>query len=165
MKKYLPLLFAVFPLFLGFVIHQKSLPVLPSDSNTWFSGSGLCVLCHDTHDVAMRDSDGNDVSPVSQWRSTMLANASKDPFWLAKVKHEGLENPSHQEGLENVCTRCHAPMGMINAFMNNEGNYTLEQLSQDVVGQDGLSCTVCHQISDFSSPELSGVFEISRFTN
>ncbi len=161
MKKLLPFLFAAFPLLLGFVIHQRSLPVLPSDSNTWFSGSGLCVLCHDTHPTAMRDSEGNDVSPVSQWRSTMLANASKDPFWLAKVKHEGLVNPSHQEGLENTCTRCHAPMGMMNAFMNESGNYTLDQLSDDVIGKDGISCTVCHQVSNFNFPEFSGVFEIN----
>jgi hypothetical protein len=161
MKKLLPVLISVLPLLFGFVIHHKSLPVLPSDSNTWFSGSGLCVTCHNTHPVAMRDAEGNDVSPVSLWRSTMLANASKDPFWLAKVRHEGLENPSHQEGLENVCTRCHAPMGMINAFMNDSGNYTLDQLSEDVIGQDGISCTVCHQVSDFNSPEFSGVFEIN----
>jgi hypothetical protein len=35
----------------------------------------------------------------------MLANASKDPFWRAKVKHEGLEKPSNGniwiDGLEN----------------------------------------------------------------
>jgi cytochrome c553 len=73
-------------------------------------------MCHSTNDFALRDSQGNDVSPVARWRSTMLANSAKDPFWKAKVKRERLENPSHSDALENVCTRCHAPMGMVNAF-------------------------------------------------
>ena len=162
MKKLLPFAFVMIPLLFGFISHLKQLSELPGDSNTWFSGSGLCVMCHDSHDIAMRDSDGHDVSPVSQWRSTMLANASKDPFWRAKVRHEGLVNPSHKEGLENVCTRCHAPMGMINAFMNESGDYTLAQLDNDDIGKDGISCTVCHQIDDFSSPAFSGTFDINR---
>ena len=155
MKKGLPFLIVMIPLVFGFTSHLMQKNQLPSGSNNWFSSSGVCVLCHDTHSIALRDDSGNDVSPVSQWRSTMLANASKDPFWRAKVKHEGLENPSHKEGLENVCTRCHAPMGMINAFMNAAGNYTLEHLYQDELGKEGISCTVCHQISDFSDPAFS----------
>lgn len=131
MKIKVAYLLILVPLVFGFVRHLAQVPSLPDDSNTWFSTSGRCDLCHNTHDVAMRDTDGNDVSPVSQWRSTMLANASRDPFWLAKVKHEGLENPAHKEDLENVCTRCHAPMGMVNAFMNASGNYTLSHLAAD----------------------------------
>lgn len=61
----------------------------------------------------------------------MLANASKDPFWKAKVKHEGIENPAHKNALENTCTRCHAPMGMMNAFLNVSGDYTLDNLKAD----------------------------------
>lgn len=134
---------------------------LPNKSNTWFSSSGVCVLCHSTSDFALRDSEGNDVSPITRWRSTMLANSAKDPFWKAKVRHEGLENPSHKEALENVCTRCHAPMGMVNAFLNVSGYYTLNDLKKDELGKDGVSCTVCHQINDFSSPLFSGNFGIN----
>ncbi len=160
-KKLLPFIIVLVPLALGFVGHLKQNLLLPPDSNTWFSASGTCVMCHDTHAIALRDLSGNDVAPVAQWRSTMLANASKDPFWRAKVKHEGLENPSHKEGLENVCTRCHAPMGMINAFINASGNYTLDDLYEDNLGKDGISCTVCHQINDFSDNRFSGHFGIN----
>ncbi len=160
-NKVLPVYFIIATLLLSFTVYQLLIPVLPNDSNTWFSASGKCTQCHNTNATALRDNSGNDVSPVSQWRSTMLANASKDPFWRAKVKHEGLENPGHKEGLENVCTRCHAPMGMINAFMNSSGDYTLERLYQDEPGKDGISCTVCHQINDFSSQEFSGKFKIN----
>ncbi len=160
-QRYLPFLLSAVPFLFGYVTYLKQNPELPAGSNTWFSGSGLCVLCHDTHAVALRDASGIDVSPVSQWRSTMLANASKDPFWRAKVRHEGLENPSHKEALENVCTRCHAPMGMINAFMNETGNYTFDQLYRDDIGKDGISCTVCHQVDNFHFPEFSGNFTIN----
>ncbi len=118
-------------------------------------------MCHNTSDFALRDQAGNDVSPVARWRSTMLANSSKDPFWKAKVKHEGIENPAHKEALENVCTRCHAPMGMVNALLAGEEEYTLEHLHDDPMGKDGISCTLCHQINDFSSPSFSGNFGIN----
>ena len=32
--------------------------------------------------------NGLDVSPVTYWRSTMMGNASKDPFWRAVVAEE-----------------------------------------------------------------------------
>ncbi len=134
---------------------------LPVDSNHWFTASGGCVLCHSTSTYSMLDSEGNDVSPIARWRGTMLANASKDPFWKAKVKHEGLVNPQHREVLENVCTRCHAPMGMLNAFLTHGNFYTLDSLANDPLGKDGISCTLCHQIDDFSSPDFSGNFTIN----
>jgi len=67
-------------LFSGYLLVNQE---LPAKSNTWFISSGACVLCHSTSDFASRDSQGNDVSPIARWRSTMLANASKDPFWKA----------------------------------------------------------------------------------
>ncbi|MCA1759759.1 MAG: hypothetical protein LC658_08305, partial [Bacteroidales bacterium] len=145
-------------LFSGYLVVNQE---LPAKSNTWFTSSGACVLCHSTSDFASRDSQGNDVSPVARWRSTMLANSSKDPFWKAKVKHEGIVNPSHSDALENVCTRCHAPMGMLNAFLTSGDYYTLDNLKNDDLGKDGVSCTVCHQINDFSSPLFSGNFGIN----
>jgi hypothetical protein len=134
---------------------------LPKQSNTWFSTAGACLPCHDTHVTASRDKLGNDVSPVSSWRSTMLANASKDPFWQAKVKQEGIENPAHKSALENVCTRCHAPMGMINALLTTSVPYSMDNLKNDNMGKDGISCTLCHQINGFSSPLFSGNFDLN----
>ncbi len=142
----------------GFVLMMQE---LPDKSNTWFSAAGACVLCHSTSEFALRDSRGDDVSPVARWRSTMLANSSKDPFWKAKVKHEGLVNPAHKDALENVCTRCHAPMGMLNALFASSAVYNMDSLARDEIGKDGVSCTLCHQINDFNSPLFSGHFEIN----
>ena len=148
-------------LFLILVPFVSNAQTLPTTYNDWFAGSGVCQTCHNTSDFALKDSQGTDVAPVMQWRSTMLANASKDPFWKAKVKHEGIENPAHKNALENTCTRCHAPMGMMNAFLNVSGDYTLDNLKADNLGKDGISCTLCHQIDDFSSPLFSGNFGIN----
>jgi hypothetical protein len=142
----------------SFKIHSQT---LPKQSNTWFSTAGACQPCHDTHATASRDRLGNDVSPVSLWRSTMVANSARDPFWQAKVKHEGIENPAHKGALENVCTRCHAPMGMINALLTASGPYSMDNLKNDNMGKDGISCAVCHQINGFSSPLFSGNFDIN----
>jgi hypothetical protein len=154
----IPLIAFTFLISTSYLLYIQQLPV---KTNTWFSGSGVCETCHSTNTKTLRDNQGNDVSPVSHWRSTMLANASKDPFWKAKVKHEGIENSAHKDALENVCTRCHAPMGMVNALLTTQDVYNLDVLQNDDLGKDGISCTLCHQIDDFSSPLFSGNFHIN----
>ena len=59
----------------------------------YFSGSGICALCHSS----LTDEAGNDVSNDAQWRSTMMANASKDPLWQAKISSEVAQNPHVQD--------------------------------------------------------------------
>jgi hypothetical protein len=76
-NKILPAYLIIATLLLSFTGYQLLIPVLPNDSNTWFSASGKCTQCHNSNATALRDNSGNDVSPVSQWRSTMLANATK----------------------------------------------------------------------------------------
>ena len=49
-----------------------------------FSGSGVCAFCHSR----LSDEAGNDVSNDAHWRSTMMANAAKDPLWQAKISAE-----------------------------------------------------------------------------
>ena len=44
--------------------------------------------------------DAWDVNPTDSWRSSLMANSAKDPFWRAKVAHEVAVNPSHQAELE-----------------------------------------------------------------
>lgn len=62
---------------------------LPAGYNDLFAGSGECVLCHEN----LVNLAGESVSITDDWRSSMMANASKDPFWRAKVSHESLANP------------------------------------------------------------------------
>lgn len=115
--------------------------------NESFAASGTCVQCHgfDTAQLASVDPLGNDINVVDDWRSTLMANSAKDPFWRAKVAHEVLVNPSHQQELEDKCTSCHAPLGHFNAKMLGQEHYSMAELLLDSVALDGVSCLACHQ--------------------
>ena len=76
-----------------------------------FVGSGLCVMCHE----ALVDSTGADVSITNDWRSTMMANAAKDPAWRAKVASETARNPALKDVIEKKCAKCHTPMAVTQA--------------------------------------------------
>lgn len=122
---------------------------LPTGMNSIFAASGECENCHGTagngpNTTALQDANGKDVSPVADWKATMMANSAKDPFWRAKVTHEGLVNPAHKTVLETTCTKCHAPNGAFNAIHNGQPHYTIADLEQDSIGLDGTSCTSCH---------------------
>lgn len=77
-----------------------------------FSGSGNCALCHSR----LTDEAGNDVSNDAQWRSTMMANAAKDPLWQAKISSEVDRNPHVQDVIEEKCSRCHMGMARYQAM-------------------------------------------------
>lgn len=121
---------------------------LPIDQNTYFTGSGACEGCHGLDEIppvlANHDANGIDVNAVDMWRSTMMANSAKDPFWRAKVSHEVAVNPSHQTALEDKCTSCHAPMGRYDKFLSVGGHYSILEMTMDPVALDGVSCLACH---------------------
>lgn len=121
---------------------------LPTDSNTYFIGSGACNGCHGLDDIppvlANHTADGVDVNPVDSWRSTMMANSAKDPFWRAKVSHEVAVNPGHQAELEDKCTSCHAPMGRYEKALTVGGHYSIAEMVMDPIAMDGVSCVACH---------------------
>ena len=119
---------------------------LPTETSILFRGSGNCVLCHESDGNAMTW-NGSDVSPIFYWRSTMMGNSSKDPLWRAMVAEEVHNFPQIQELIEKTCLRCHSPMGYTEAFFNGDTTYSMAQLRQDPLANDGVSCTVCHQIN------------------
>lgn len=128
---------------------------LPEGYNDLFAGSGECLLCHNS----MTNAQGDSIGILNDWRSTMMANSSKDPFWRAKVSHETQVNPAHAEALEDVCTRCHAPAGHFNAHFIGSPFYSIEEMAADPLALDGGNCTVCHQIMQEILGNHSGVIE------
>lgn len=122
---------------------------LPTQTSNIFSGSGNCQLCHEPgppNNNALRDVNGNDISPVTLWRSTMMGNAAKDPLWQAKVTAEVTAHPQYQDFIEDKCTTCHAPLGRTEAHYNGAQYYSLQEMQNDPLAMDGVSCTSCHQI-------------------
>ncbi len=127
---------------------------LPTETSSLFRGSGNCVLCHESNGNAMTW-NGIDVSPISYWRSTMMGNSSKDPIWRAMVAEEAHNFPQLQEFIETTCLRCHSPMGYTEVFFNGDTTYSMAQLKQDPLANDGVSCTACHQIKPENFGEVS----------
>lgn len=118
---------------------------LPFGRTTLFAGSGLCEVCHSS-DGTVLTVNGIDVSSITYWRSTMMANSSKDPFWRAIVAEAVYKFPSHQQTIETNCTQCHSPMGHREAIFNGHKNYSIAEMKADPIANDGVSCAVCHQI-------------------
>jgi hypothetical protein len=129
-----------------------------------FSGSGNCGICHSR----LKDAQGNDVSIDSQWRSTMMANAAKDPFWQANVAEEVLEFPAITDVVQDACALCHMPAARTQAMASQKattvlGNGFLDAAnSLHEAAMDGNTCSVCHQIqaAGLGSAKSFGNFQI-----
>ncbi len=128
-----------------------------------FASSTFCAQCHLRGDsTTMTDGDGNDVSPIKLWRGSMMALATRDPFYLAVFEQEIAANPAETESIGVLCTRCHAPAGSIVAE-RNEPKLSFHEITSGsstnaAIGRDGITCSFCHQIRD------SALGEDSSFT-
>lgn len=135
-----------------------------------FSGSGNCSQCHD----GMTAEDGEDLSIVNSWQTTMMANSARDPFWKAKVASEVNRNPAHSEKIQGKCARCHMPMAHVEATFKNESTSIFDDGFLSPTNPhfneaaEGVSCTLCHQIEKTSvfgtGDATSGKFVIAEDT-
>src|SRR5574337_939662 len=109
------------------------LQTAPYDTNAYFATGGRCGGCHghDPNHISLirQGPDSTDVNIMDDWAGTMMANAAKDPLWRAKVSHEILVNPGLQIGIEDKCTRCHAPTGHFEAHYLGAPNYSMADLA------------------------------------
>ncbi len=128
---------------------------LPIDSNILFPTAKTCGGCHghDPIGFALVTTEGKDVNIYDDWRSTMMANSARDPFWRAKVSHEIMINPAHSIELQDKCTSCHAPAGNYQAKLKRHQEfYSIAEMYEDTLGLDGVTCQICHA----QAPELLG---------
>lgn len=119
---------------------------LIDDTSTLFSGSGNCAQCHVSNETVLRDSQGQDLTLATAWRSTIMANAARDPYWQAKVEVEASLYPALKDVVEDKCTTCHAPMARTQAVFDGAAGFSLAETNGNPLGLDGVSCTLCHQI-------------------
>ena len=135
-----------------------------------FHMADRCMACHN-HLTA---SSGEDVSIGFDWRSSMMGNAGRDPYWMAAVRRETLDHPQATDALEDKCTVCH--LGMARTQSVAEGGQGRAFENYPVIGtggpypdlaRDGVSCTVCHQIQDLklgSKESFTGGYSIDTST-
>jgi hypothetical protein len=114
-----------------------------------FQTSDRCFACHNT----LSTSHGEDISIGFAWRASMMANSARDPYWQAGVRRETLDHPQAKAAIEDECSKCHMPMARYQAKFEGRQGEVFSHLSigsddrMDQYAQDGVSCSLCHQIS------------------
>ena len=113
-----------------------------------FHTSDRCVACHN----GMRTASGEDMSIGFDWRASMMANSSRDPYWQASVRRETIDHPKAAADIEDECAVCHMPIVRYEAKVRGQRARIFPHLPFDrgddrMKAADGVSCAVCHQIS------------------
>lgn len=89
-----------------------------------------CAMCHretPPHETAAKHQRTyGSIAPGALWPASAMARADRDPRWLAKIAAEKKLNPRATALLDELCHRCHSPIGS----MKNEG----------------VACATCHRI-------------------
>ncbi|MBT3239968.1 MAG: hypothetical protein HON98_04280 [Chloroflexi bacterium] len=112
------------------------------------SVSDNCASCH----TSLTDGNDNDVSFDVLWKSSMMANAAIDPYWIATVSSEILLEPELSNVIQDKCVTCHMPLAHFDATvyqestnMFGEGFLDPDHLLHELA-MEGVSCNLCHQI-------------------
>jgi len=117
----------------------------------------------------MVDDAGIDVSTDRFWRSSIMANSARDPYWLASVRSEVFHHPDLAEAIEDKCATCHMPMAASASHLQGQlpkifdQGYRDENHPDHALALDGVSCTLCHQIEAYNfglGSSFSGKYEI-----
>ena len=139
-----------------------------------FVAGERCMACHN----GMVTASGRDLSFGLDWRTSMMANSARDPYWQAAVRRETLDHPESSAAIQNECSRCHMPMANAEARARGglgevfthlpigpkpKGALEPVHAAHDALAADGVSCTVCHRIEDGNlgdESSFTGGFEI-----
>ena len=140
----------------------------PAFESTHHSGSANCASCHNDPSMQVPDDSGEprDVSIEKAWRTSVMANSARDPYWHAVMAFELDAFPGLDEQINDKCTVCHAPMasdyakkeGLVLRLFDEENDFGMAGIQGIYDGKageplfdhamDGVSCSLCHQIAD-----------------
>jgi len=115
-----------------------------------FRTSDRCVACHN----GMKTKAGEDFSIGLDWRSSMMANSSRDPYWQASVRREITDHPESRGQIEDGCADCHMPIARYQAKVKGKLGEVFAHLpfqydpEKNAAAEDGVTCSVCHQIAN-----------------
>ncbi len=123
--------------------HGKSEPL--------FQTSHRCIACHNQISAP----SGEDISIGFSWRPTMMANSSRDPYWQSGVRRETIDHPRVAAPPSRTSVPfATCPWRATNPKLAGEEGQIFSHLpfdpdkQSDALAADGVSCSVCHQISD-----------------
>jgi len=113
-----------------------------------FHTSDRCLACHN----GVIAPTGQDISIGFDWRASIMANSSRDPYWQASVRRETLDHPQSKPDVEDECSICHMPIARYEAKLHGEKGQIFSHMpfdqdkKQSAQAADGVTCSVCHQI-------------------
>lgn len=113
-----------------------------------FHTSDRCIACHN----GLLTATGQDVSIGFDWRASIMANSSRDPYWQASIRRETIDHAPAAPAIEDECAICHMPIVRYEAKQQGGRARVFAHLpfgADDEHGRpaaDGVSCSVCHQI-------------------
>ncbi|UCC33634.1 MAG: hypothetical protein JSW53_01110 [Candidatus Bathyarchaeota archaeon] len=96
-----------------------------------------CDNCHGGYNIT--------VEPAYNWRGSMMAQAARDPLWLACLT-TSLQDSIWAVGNPNagdICIRCHSPTGWLEG--RSDPTNTAGLATSDF---DGVQCDFCHRMID-----------------
>ena len=116
---------------------------------THFQTSDRCVACHN----GISTPAGEDISIGTNWRTSMMGNSGRDPYWMGSVRREVTDHGVASQAIQDECTICHMPMMRYEAKLAGGKGEVFAHLPPDLskrsdqYADDGVSCSVCHQIT------------------
>ena len=114
-----------------------------------FHTSDRCLACHN----GLTTPEGKDVSIGFDWRSSIMGNSARDPYWQASVRREDIDHPESKAEIEDGCADCHMPMARYEAKQKGKLGEVFAHLPFDKdpekngSAEDGVTCSICHQIA------------------
>jgi hypothetical protein len=85
----------------------------------------------------------------------MMANAARDPYFLASLRRETIDHAAHAGEIQEECARCHVAAAQrtasaagekVDVFAHAQAWQAGRLDEVDTLAADGVTCTVCHQI-------------------
>jgi len=132
------------------VIPPKTPASLSQATSVRFAASGNCATCHRWDSTTSPPTNvdlanAEVVGIAGDWAGTMMANAARDPFYLATVTAEMGAVPTYSTAIQTKCLTCHAPMASYEARLAGV-KFGLEEMYASELGLDGVSCLLCHRV-------------------
>jgi hypothetical protein len=153
-----------------------------------FVTSNQCASCHDaTNNAPMPthmlytppgSSTPVNLSTYGEWRYSMMGLSGRDPIFFAQLDtestvHAKIKGKKNAPGfIQDTCLSCHGVMGQ-RQFHLDKGNgpktlFTRDQLQSatstyGALARDGVSCAVCHHMSDDTANLDDPSFYTGRF--
>src|SRR5208282_5572471 len=138
-----------------------------------FVTADQCASCHDATDNSPMpthmlftppgSSTPVNLSTYGEWRYSMMGLSGRDPVFFAQLDTESTVHakikgkPNAPGFIQDTCLSCHGVMGQ-RQFHLDKGNaprtlFTRDQLQNatspyGALARDGVSCAVCHHMSD-----------------